>query len=70
MDKQEAYNKMIEALTIELYNDQLNLDSYDIEKGKGRLISTTRTSKVPEPSNNNDIGSLGDWNIADGWYTS
>ena len=38
MDKQEAYNKMIEALTIELYNDQLNLDSYDIEKGKGRFI--------------------------------
>lgn len=70
MDKQEAYNKMIDALTIELYNDQLNLDSYDIEKGNGRLMITTRTSKVPEPSNDNtDFGSSGDWNTANGWVT-
>ncbi|PTE62061.1 hypothetical protein BUY57_10505 [Staphylococcus epidermidis] len=70
MNKQEAYNKMIEALTIELYNDQLNLDNYEIKKGNGVLTITTRTSKVPEPSNDNtDFGSAGDWNTANGWYT-
>lgn len=68
MNKQEAYNKMIEALTIELYNDQLNLDNYEIKKGNGVLTITTRTSKVSEPSNdNNDFGSVGDWNTANGW---
>ncbi|WP_305808918.1 hypothetical protein [Staphylococcus epidermidis] len=70
MNKQEVYNKMINALRTELNNDQLQLDSYDFTQGNGILMITTRTSKVPEPSNdNNDFGSAGDWNTANGWYT-